>query len=71
MGWNDHVEFVEMECLRCGREDTWEFWDSVGIARYSGDIGQMLNVHTDRHNKCPHCGGSEGREVGDDENYSH
>ena len=21
MGWNDHVEFVEMECLVCGRED--------------------------------------------------
>jgi hypothetical protein len=34
-----------MECLACGDVDDWEFWDDVGKARYTGRIGQLLNVN--------------------------
>ena len=37
MGWNDHVEFIETECLDCGVTDTWEYWDAVGkVERRAG-----------------------------------
>jgi hypothetical protein len=44
MGWNDHVEFCETECLECGEISTWQYWDSVSSER--------LNVN----GKCPNCG---------------
>jgi hypothetical protein len=66
MGWNDHVEFIETECLTCGITDTWEYWSDVGKARYVGEIAKMLNVDPGRSGKCPHCGSVKGREVDDD-----
>jgi hypothetical protein len=63
MGWNDHVEFIETECLACGVIDTWEYWDAVGKARYVGQIGQMLNVDPHKSGKCPACGSARGRQV--------
>ena len=60
-GWNDHVEFIELECLSCGQIDTWEFWDKVGVARYSGNIGRLLGVHATAKPKCPHCGSMKGK----------
>ena len=68
MGHNDHVEYEEMECLSCGAIDIWEFWDDVGRARYTGRIGEMLNVdpeHNDR--RCPHCGSTKGKLVEEDD----
>jgi hypothetical protein len=63
MGWNDHVEFVETECLGCGAVDTWEYWDDVGKARYVGHIGQLVNVDASTGGKCPSCGSMRGRPV--------
>ena len=67
MGWNDHVEFIETECLDCGVTDTWEYWDAVGKARYVGQIGQLLNVDAGRSGKCPNCGSVRGRPVDEDD----
>jgi ribosomal protein S27AE len=64
MGWNDHVEFLETECLECGETDTWEYWDAVGKTRYVGAIGQMVGqdpANNDR--RCPNCGSTKGRIV--------
>ena len=67
MGWNDHVSFVETECLKCGEVDTWEYWDDVAKARYSGSIGQKLGHDATKSDKCPHCGSTKGRPVDDDD----
>lgn len=67
MGWNDHVDFREMECESCGETDTWEFWDSVAIARYSGGLDKKLGHDANKSGRCPHCGSTEGKEVDDDE----
>jgi Zn finger protein HypA/HybF involved in hydrogenase expression len=67
MGWNDHMEGYETECLECGAVDDWEYWDEVGVARYSGSIGQMLNVDPAKSGKCPHCGSTKGKIVEDDD----
>lgn len=63
MGWNDHVEFIAMECLDCGAVDDWEFWDDTGRHRYSGAMGALVNVDVSRHGKCPHCGSTKGEPV--------
>ena len=63
MGWNDHVDYYVTRCKDCGAEDDWEYWDEVGIARYIGELGIMLNVDPGRHNKCPRCGSSNGEIV--------
>jgi Zn finger protein HypA/HybF involved in hydrogenase expression len=63
MGWNDHVEYFEVECLDCGVTDTWEYWDDVAKARYVGEIAKMVNVDTSTDAKCPHCGSINGRYV--------
>jgi hypothetical protein len=67
MGWNDHVERHETECLDCGEINTWEYWDAVGQQRYVGRIGEMLGVNADRSGKCLHCGSVNGQLVGDDD----
>jgi hypothetical protein len=67
MGWNDHVEFIETECLDCGIVDTWEFWSDVAKTRYVGPIGELLNVDVSKSNKCPHCGSTRGRPFDNDE----
>jgi hypothetical protein len=67
MGWNDHVDFSETECLDCGAISTWEYWDSVARQRYVGRIGEMLGVDANRSDKCPHCGSTNGRIVEDDD----
>ena len=64
MGWNDHVEFLETECLDCGAVSNWEYWDDVGRSRYVGEIGKMLNVDATRHAKCPDCGSTNGKVIG-------
>ena len=60
MGWNDHVEMVEMKCLSCGEIDSWWIWDDTGKARYTGGLGEMLGVDPTRGDKCPHCGSTRG-----------
>jgi hypothetical protein len=67
MGWNDHVSFEETECLACGAVSTWEYWDEVGKQRYVGRIGQLLNVDAGKSGKCPDCGSTRGRILGEDE----
>ena len=47
MGWNDHVEFIETRCLKCGEIDDWEYWDEVGRMRYVGSIGEMFGSDMD------------------------
>jgi hypothetical protein len=63
MGWNDHVEFIETQCLDCGEVDDWEYWDCVGRERYVGAVGKLLNVDATRSGKCPHCRSSRGQVV--------
>jgi hypothetical protein len=63
MGWNDHVDFKETECLDCGVRDTWEFWDDVAKQRYVGRIGQMINRDVSKSDRCPHCGSTRGRPI--------
>ena len=63
MGWNDHVEFIEVRCKQCGTISDWEFWDEIGRERYVGKIGQMLGVDATRSGKCPQCGSSEGEQI--------
>ena len=67
MGWNDHVEFIETECLDCGAVTAWEYWSETGRQRYIGAIGELLHVDATRHGKCPECGSTNGAMVGDDE----
>lgn len=69
MGWNDHVESLETECLDCGEIDDWEYWDEVGRARYSGTIGKKLGVDANRHGKCPNCGSTNGKIIENEESY--
>lgn len=66
MGWNDHMEVRETECLDCGVTDDWEYWDATGQARYVGRIGEMLGVDATRSGKCPHCGSTNGQ-IAEDE----
>ena len=67
MGWNDHVEFREMECAKCGAVSDWEFWDDVGKQRYIGNIGVLLGVDAGKHGKCPDCGSTQGTPTNDDD----
>lgn len=66
MGWNDHVTFVETECLDCGVVSDWEHWDAVGQSRYVGTVGEFLGVNTERSGKCPNCGSDNGQVVEED-----
>lgn len=63
MGWNDHVEFRETECLDCGQINDWEYWDEVGKRRYVGRIGQIVGQDATKSDKCPHCGSTNGKIV--------
>jgi hypothetical protein len=67
MGWNDHVEQVETECLDCGEVDAWWMWDEVGKQRYVGKVGEMLGVDATKGNRCPHCGSTRGAVIEDEE----
>jgi hypothetical protein len=70
MGWNDHVEFVETECLDCGKVDTWEFWSDVALERYGGEnkhIGEYLGHSDKKANRCPHCGSTNGQPSSEDD----
>jgi hypothetical protein len=67
MGWNDHVDFYETECLSCGEVDTWEYWDGVAKVRYSGELGEMLGHDVRNSGRCPHCGATEGAIVEEDD----
>lgn len=67
MGWNDHVDMVQMECLDCGAIDTWEMWSSTAIERYGGDLGKKLGHDVNNHNCCPYCGSSRGKAVDDED----
>jgi Zn finger protein HypA/HybF involved in hydrogenase expression len=67
MGWNDHVESLETECLTCGAVDDWDYWDAVGQQRYVGAIGELVGQDASKSGKCPHCGSASGRIVEDDE----
>ena len=66
MGWNDHVGFQEMECLDCGRIDTWEFWDDVAKERYSDGLDEFLGHDHRKSDRCPHCGSTNGQAVDGD-----
>ncbi len=66
MGWNDHVEFIETECLDCGEIDTWEYWDDVAKQRYVGAIGEMIGRDVNKSGHCPHCGSPKGELVDDE-----
>ena len=61
MGWNDHVEMIEMECLNCGKVDVWECWDDVAKVRYGGELGQNLGHDIKNSDRCPHCGSTKGQ----------
>jgi hypothetical protein len=65
MGWNDHVEIVEMQCLDCGEVDTWECWDDVAKARYGGELGMKLGHDINAAGRCPACGSIRGAPVED------
>lgn len=67
MGWNDHVDFVQMECLECGEIDTWECWDSIAKARYGGPLGEKLGHDVNNSGRCPYCGSTKGKVSEDDE----
>jgi hypothetical protein len=69
MGWNDHVSFVQTQCLDCGAVDTWEFWDDVAKSRYGGKnklLGKFLGHDDDKSGKCPLCGSTRGKAFDDD-----
>jgi hypothetical protein len=65
LGWNDHVEFVEMQCLDCGEIDTWEIWNAVARQRYGGanrHLGSVLGHDMEKaDSRCPHCGSTRGK----------
>ena len=63
MGWNDHVEFIEMRCLNCGNEETWEIWDDTAKQRYGGDLGLMLGRDIANDRRCPNCGSRHGEPI--------
>jgi hypothetical protein len=63
MGWNDHVEFREMWCLNCDAVDTWEFWNEIALARYSGGFDKLLGHDASNHARCPRCGSTKGEPV--------
>jgi len=67
MGWNDHVELIEMECLECGEVDLWENWGEVAKARYGGDLGKKLGHDIANSDRCPNCGSTKGKSVEDDD----
>lgn len=67
MGWNDHVELVEMECLDCGEVEFGECWDDTAKARYGGRLGKMLNHDVDKSDRCPVCGSTKGKPVEDED----
>ena len=67
MGWNDHVEFVETQCLDCGVVSVWEFWDDTAKARYVGRIGEMLGHDVNKSGRCPDCGSTKGRPEEDED----
>src|SRR5215470_8662283 len=70
MGWNDHVEFAETECLACGEVSRWEYWSDVALARYGGEnahLGEFLGHDYRKSGTCPHCGSSEGQICAEDE----
>jgi hypothetical protein len=67
MGWNDHVDMVEMQCLACGVVDVWEQWDDVAKQRYGGPLGQKLGHDVARSGRCPACGSTRGVSVEDDD----
>jgi hypothetical protein len=66
MGWNDHVEHHETECLDCGEVDTWEYWADAGRERYVGPVGEVFGVDAERSGKCPHFGSIRGQITDDD-----
>ena len=66
MGWNDHVEFIETYCEDCGETDTWEYWNEVAIARYSGSLGKTLGHDVENNKRCPYCGSTNGSIVEDE-----
>jgi ribosomal protein S27AE len=66
MGWNDHVDFVQTECMDCGEIDVWEHWNEVALARYGGSLGIELGHDVRRNNRCPHCGSENGEPTDDD-----
>lgn len=67
MGWNDHVDFREMQCLKCGIISTWEFWDDVAKARYGGGLDKKLGHDVNKSDCCPECGSTEGEPADDEE----
>jgi hypothetical protein len=67
MGWNDHMQVYETECLACGEVEDWEYWDEVGVDRYGGLIGRKLGVDSSKSGRCPHCGSTKGEIVEDDD----
>jgi hypothetical protein len=67
MGWNDHVSFIETQCLKCDVVSEWEYWDEIGQRRYVGAIGAMVGRDATKSGKCPHCGSTEGEVVEDDD----
>ena len=69
MGWNDHVEYIETECLKCGEIDDWEHWDEVGKQRYVGAVGELVNQDATKSDRCPHCGSTRGRVIPEEESY--
>jgi len=66
MGWNDHVDFIETECLQCGVVAVWEHWNEIAKARYGGELGRKLGHDVANSGKCPHCGSIEGEVVEED-----
>jgi hypothetical protein len=69
MGWNDHVDFRDMECADCGEAGTWEFWDDTALARYSGGLDKVLGHDAAHHARCPYCGSTHGESVDEDDAY--
>lgn len=67
MGWNDHVESIEIECLDCGEVGIWEYWDDVAKARYGGELGRKLGHNINNSDRCPNCGSIKGKQVPVDE----
>jgi len=67
MGWNDHIEFEDVRCRTCGDVGTWQFWNKVALARYSGDLGKHLGLDVTKNGRCPYCGATEYDEVDPDE----
>ena len=66
MGWNDHIEFIETECMACGETDTWQYWNKVALARYGGPLGVKLGLDASKDGRCPYCGSTDGKQVDPD-----